>query len=107
VRLLLDECVPRPRKHQLSGHEVSTVVELGWSSRRNSELLTLMLSQAFEAFLTVDQNLEFQQNVAASGIAVIVLVARTNRLKELRPLAPAALDALTRIKPGELLRVGR
>jgi hypothetical protein len=44
-----------------------------------------MLSQAFEAFLTVDQNLEFQQNVATSGIAVIVLVASTNRLKELRP----------------------
>jgi hypothetical protein len=107
VRLLLDECLPRPLKHQLSGHEVSTVVELGWSSRRNGELLTLVLSQSFEVFLTVDQNLEFQQNVAASGIAVIVLVARTNRLKELRPRAPAAPDALTRIKPGELLRVGR
>jgi len=106
VRLLLDECVPRPLKRDLPGHDVSTVVELGWSSKRNSELLRLMLAQGFEGFLTVDQNLAFQQNVAASGVAVIVVVARTNRRKELQPLVPAILDALARAKPGQLVRVG-
>jgi len=106
VRLLLDECVPRPLKRELPGHDVSTVAELGWSSKRNSELLQLMLANRFAGFLTVDQNLQFQQNVGASGIAVVVLVARTNRLKELRPLAPAIRDALKRIKAGEVLRVG-
>ena len=106
MRLLLDECVPRPLKRDLPGHDVSTVVELGWSSKRNSELLRLMLAQGFEGFLTVDQNLAFQQNVAASGVAVIVVVARTNRRKELQPLVPAILDALARAKPGQLVRVG-
>jgi len=106
VRLLLDECVPRPLKRELAGHDVSTVVEQGWSSKRNSELLGLMLVEGFEAFLTVDQNLEFQQNVAASGIAVVVVAARTNRLKELRPYVPAILDALGRVKKGEVVRVG-
>jgi len=106
VRLLLDECVPRPLKRELTGHAVSTVVEQGWSSKRNSELLRLMLAEGFEAFLTVDQHLPFQQNVAASGVAVVVVLARTNRLKELRPLVPAILDALRRVKPGELIRVG-
>jgi hypothetical protein len=106
VRLLLDECVPRPLKRELTGHAVSTVIEQGWSSKRNSELLRLMLAEGFEAFLTVDQHLPFQQNVAASGVAVIVVLARTNRLKELRPLVPAILDALLRVNPGELIRVG-
>ena len=106
MRLLLDECVPRPLKRELPGHEVSTVGEQGWSGKRNSELLKLVLAQGFEGFLTVDQNLEFQQNVAASGIAVVVVVARTNRLKELRPLAPAILDALSRVRKGEVARVG-
>ncbi len=91
MRLLLDECVPRPLKRELTGHAVSTVVEQGWSSKRNSELLRLMLAEGFEAFLTVDQHLPFQQNVAASGVAVVVVLARTNRLKELRPLVPAIL----------------
>lgn len=103
--MLLDECVPRRLKREFPGHEVNTVVEMGWGSKRNSELLALMLAGGFNAFVTVDQNLEFQQNVRASGIAVVVIAARSNRLKELRPLAPAALEALGRIKPGELIRV--
>ena len=105
MRLLLDECVPRKFKQELPGHEVSTAREMGWSGKRNGELLVLMLERGFDVFVTADQNVEFQQNVKASGIAVIVLSARTNRLKELRPLAPEVLRVLSAIKPGELERV--
>src|SRR3989442_12221184 len=96
----------RPLKRELTGHDVSTVVERGWSSKRNSELLRLMLAEGFEAFLTVDQNLPFQQNAVASGVAVVVGVARNNRLKELRRLVPAILAALRRLNPGESVRFG-
>ena len=58
-------------------------------------MLALMRERRFGAFVTVDQNVEFQQNVKASGIAVIVLAARTDRLKELRPLAPEVLRVLS------------
>jgi len=105
MRVLLDECVPRPLKREFPRHDVTTVVEMGWGSKRNSELLALMLTGDFNAFVTVDQNLEFQQNIRASGIAVVVIQARSNRLKELRPLAPAVAEALARIKAGELIRV--
>ena len=66
MRLLLDECVPRPLKHDLIGHDVSHVNDMGWSSKRNGELLRLMAAERFDAFLTVDQSLEFQQNIRAS-----------------------------------------
>ena len=89
MRLLLDECVPRPLRHDLVGHDVHHVVDMGWSSKRNGELLRLMLAERFEALLTVDQNLQFQQNVRASGIGVVVVVARTNRLKEPTTTRPA------------------
>jgi predicted nuclease of predicted toxin-antitoxin system len=105
MRLLLDECVPKRLRRELPGHEISTVVEMGWSGKRNGELLKLMVTNGFVGFLTVDKNLEFQQNVRASGLGVVVLVARTNRMKELRPLAPAILSALDHLKPGELVRV--
>jgi hypothetical protein len=59
-----------------------------------------------EAFLTVDRNLQFQQNLQRSRIAVVVVVARTNRLAELRPLVPAIPGALDRIRPGEVIEVG-
>ena len=103
---MLDECVPRPLKRDLVGHDVWTVAEMGWSSKRNGELLKLMLAERFAALLTVDQNLEFQQNVRQSGIAVVVVASRANRLKELRPLVPQILKALARVSAGELIRVG-
>ena len=49
MRLLLDECVPRPLLRDLTGHDAHHVVDMGWSSRRNSELLELMLAERFEA----------------------------------------------------------
>lgn len=78
---------------------------IGWSSKRNGELLQLMLAEKFEILLTVDQKLEFQQNVRTSGLGVVVVIVRRNRLKELRPLAPAMLKAIARVQPGELIRV--
>jgi hypothetical protein len=84
VRLLLDECVPRPIKRELTGHDVHHVVDMGWSSKRNGELLRLMVDARFDALLTVDQNLEFQQNLRAAGVGVVLVIARTNRVKELR-----------------------
>src|SRR5881409_3238457 len=106
MRLLLDECVPRPLKRDLVGHQVSTVAEMGWSSKRNSELLGLVREHRFDAFLTVDQNLSFPQNLQAAGVAVLVVIARTNRVKELRPLVPTILQALGTLKPGTVVQVG-
>ena len=106
MRLLLDECVPRPLKHDLVGHEVQHVVDMGWSSKRNGELLMLMVAERFDALLTVDQNLEFQQKLAGLNIGVVVVRARTNRLKEPRPLVPRILDALSHPKTNEVVHVG-
>ena len=106
MRLLLDECVPRPLLRDLTNHDAHHVVDMGWSSKRNGELLKLMVAERFETLLTVDQSLPFQQNLRAFGIGVVLVVARTNRVKELRPLVPQILDALGRVKTGELVKVG-
>lgn len=82
------------------------VVDMGWSSKRNGELLRLMLAEGFEALLTVDQNLEFRQNLRASEIGVVLVIARTNRLKELRSLVPAMLNAIAAVTPGGIFKVG-
>jgi hypothetical protein len=88
MRLLIDECVPRPLLRDLTSHDAHHVVDMGWSSKRNGELLKLMVEEGFETLLTVDQSLPFLQNVRASGISVVLVLAKTNRAKELRPLMP-------------------
>jgi hypothetical protein len=62
MRLLLDECVPKRLKRELVGHEVKTVQELGWAGTKNGGLLKLADGQ-FDALLTVDQGIEYQQNL--------------------------------------------
>jgi len=105
MRVLLDECVPRPLRWELTGHAVSTVAEMGWKGIENGELLALIRGAEFEAFVTVDQNLAYQQNLRSLGVGVVVLVARTNKLQDLQPLVPSLRKALGRLKPGELIRI--
>lgn len=64
MRLLLDESLPRGLKRHLSAHDVATVPEQGWAGKSNGELLRLA-EEEFDAFLTADQNVEFQQNLRA------------------------------------------
>ena len=105
MRVLLDEQLPRQLARHLSGHDVRTVVQSGWSSLGNGELLRKAATE-FDALLTADQNIEFQQNLKALPIAVVVLIAASNRLESLTPLVPGILSTLETIKPKTLVRVG-
>jgi hypothetical protein len=80
---------------------------MGWSGRKNGELLQLAASHGFDVLLTVDQNLSHQQSLRGVEIAVVVLFAQTNRLADLIGLMPSVRDALGRLQPGELVEVGR
>jgi hypothetical protein len=105
MRVLLDHCVPRTLRRSLTGHDVHTAYAMGWADKTNGELLALMAGQGFEALLTVDQNLRYQQNLSMLGVAVIVLVAASNRLADLLPLVPAVKAALTSTKPGDVVEI--
>jgi hypothetical protein len=106
MRILLDECVPRPLKRELADYEIRTVVEMGWSGKKNGELLRLMNQGGFTILLTTDQNLQYQQNLEQAGVAVVVLVARSNRLPDLVPLISDVRSVLSTITPGEVIEVG-
>jgi len=105
VRVLLDEQLPRHLARELTGHQVRTVQEQGWAGLKNGELLQRAADAGFEVFVTADRNLEFQQNLARSRLGVVVLVAPSIALEDLRPLVPAALLAIARVRAGEVVRV--
>src|SRR5882757_3565358 len=104
MRVLLDECVPRALRNELHGHEVKTVAEAGWAGVRNGELLQLAARQ-FDLFLTIDRNLEYQQNFASLTLAVIVVHAASNDVAVLRPLMSAVLAAIPETKPGMVTHI--
>src|ERR1700732_3913666 len=104
MRVLLDECVPRALRQELLGHEVVTVAEAGWAGVQNGELLQLAAKE-FDLLLTVDRNLEYQQNFAGLALAVIVIRAPSNDVTVLRPLMPAVLAAIPAAKPGMVTHI--
>lgn len=105
MKVLLDECVTRKLKPDFQGHEVYTVEEAGMKGFKNRELL-LLASGKYDVFVTVDQNLPYQQNIQSLNISVLILAAKKNTYRALRPLMPEALEALRRITPGEVLVIG-
>jgi hypothetical protein len=105
MRILLDECVPRPLKRQLTAYEVSTVTEMGWAGTKNGELLKRMQQAQFTILLTTDQNLRYQQNLEQAGVAVVVMVAPSNRIPDLIPLIPQVCEVLATIAPGQVIEV--
>lgn len=87
MRVLLDHCVPRRLRRLLVGHEVRTAFEQGWSALGNGTLLARAAEQ-FDVFVTVDHNVQYQQNLKALPLPVIMLVVQDNRFETLAPLAP-------------------
>jgi hypothetical protein len=98
MRLLLDESIPSRPRQSLTEYSVRTVVEAGWSGVKNGKLLALAAAE-FDAFVTVDKNLPFQQNLATLPIALVVLDSVSNELSALLPLVPALLRELASLKP--------
>ena len=88
MKILLDECVTKHLKPHLIGHEVSTVREMGWSGVKNGKLMTLCVENGFEILLTIDKNLQHQQNLDKYSITIVILNSYTSKVEELIEFLP-------------------
>ncbi len=106
MRLLLDECVPRKLKSLFTagGHDCETAREAGFDGKTNGELLALA-EPLFDALITIDRNIRYQQNLTGRRIAILVLCAQSNDISDLVPLVPGALATLGALKPGHVIEV--
>lgn len=105
MKLLLDECVDGRLRHLLPGHDCQTARHAGLVGLQNGLLLDAAEFAGFDVLITVDQNIPEQQNLSARRLAILILEGPTNRLRDLAPLVPASLAALTTIRPGQVVRV--
>ena len=81
------------------------VQTMGWAGTSNGALLRVA-APTFDVLLTVDQGIEFQQDLSGLPIAVVILVAASNDVDDVRPLVPELIEVLRAIQPGQLVRVG-
>lgn len=86
MRILIDENLPKKLKLDFKEHEIFTVRDKGWNSKKNGELLSLMVENGFNVLITFDKNLEHQQNFSIFPITLIVLIAENNTYEMISPL---------------------
>jgi hypothetical protein len=103
VRILFDQGTPAPLREFLSGHEVTTTYEAGWSDLQNGDLLRAAEAAGFEVITTTDQNLRYQQNLSERRLAIVVL--HTTSWPIIRPHAASVADAVSQLGPGSYVEL--
>jgi hypothetical protein len=105
MKLLLDENLPHQLRHEVPGHDCSTVAYMGWSGIESGELLREAANAGIDAVLTKDANVQYEQNLVNLPVAVMILHAVTNDIDDIRPLVPALFAALTNLPPKQVTHV--
>jgi predicted nuclease of predicted toxin-antitoxin system len=98
MRLLFDQGAPVPLRTHLPTHTVETAYERGWAGLSNGELISRAEAEGFDALVTTDQNLRYQQNLAGRKIGVVVLM--TTSWPRIRADIARVVDALDHLRPG-------
>lgn len=106
MKLLLDENLPHRLRPLLVGHEVFTVAYMKWNGIENGVLLELAGANGFDALLTKDNGMPYEQNVQTLPCALVVLEAPSNALDDIRPLVPGLLETLHTLAPRSMVRIG-
>ena len=89
MKILLDECVTKHIKPYLSDYEIYTVREMEWSGIKNGKLMQLCVEHSFDILLTIDKNLQYQQNLDRYPVVIVVLNSFTSKVDDLVVLLPS------------------
>jgi predicted nuclease of predicted toxin-antitoxin system len=84
MKILIDECLPTELKGTLTamGHECQTARQSGFGSKKNGELLSIAEGR-WDVLLTSDRNIRYQQNMTGRNVSIVILRAKSNRMKDL------------------------
>ena len=104
MRVLLDECVNPRVRETFPNHQIQTVKTMGWTGIANGKLMALA-QQSFDVFVTVDQNLEYRQNLPTLKLGLIVVAVPDNNIKYFRPIFPGLLKAVESVHLGQVIHI--
>jgi hypothetical protein len=102
-RLLLDANMPHGLRPLLSAHDVETAYHMGWGRLTNGHLLAAAEAGGFDAFITADRNIRYQQNLAGRQISIIEL--STSHWETIRDKITSLVEAIQSSTPGSYLTI--
>jgi hypothetical protein len=87
----------------LPNHIVETAHEKGWSNLKNGDLLAHAEADGFDALITTDQNLRYQQNLMRWKIGVVVLL--TTNWPRIRNHVDIVVQGIEGLKAGSYIEI--
>ena len=104
-RVLLDENIDRKLKRSFDlSYEVVTVPERGWSGKKNGELLRAAELE-FDVLITLDRNLQHQQNLPKYALAVVLILSKSSRRADIEPAMAEVNRTVAEAKAGTLVAI--
>lgn len=105
MRVLLDACVPARLRHELAHVGTIESARFAGLSKLSNGALLAAISGRYDALVTADKSMRFEQNMDGRSFAVVVIVSVDNDLAQLQPIMPAVAAALATIRPGDVIEV--
>jgi hypothetical protein len=102
MRILFDQGTPVPLRDHLTGHDIETAFELGWSTLENGALLAAA-EDSFELLITTDQKLRYQQNLAGRKLGILILM--TTSWPRIQKSIPEILKAIDGLSSGQFVEI--
>lgn len=106
MKLLLDENLPHRLRFHLLPHDCFTVAFMGWGGLKNGVLLSAAAQAGFDAIVTNDRGIEYQQNAALLPVSIVILLTPDNQMPTIRALVPELMKALDALLPRTIVTIG-
>lgn len=105
MKILLDENIDVNFAAELNSHDIYTVNQMGWASKKNGELMQFASDSGFNYFITLDKNIQYQQNLSKYSFSVILLLANNSKLDTLKEMKDKILESISKKNSEKLIRI--
>lgn len=105
MKVLLDQNVNSRFALLLPDHEVISAYKMGWAELKNGDLISSAEAFEFDAIITADKNLQYQQNITGRRISILILKSRYLTWPHISPLGPKVSAVLQDLTPGLFLTI--
>ena len=105
MKIVVDECLPKRVIHFFDRDSAYTVPQIGLSGTKDRELLEELDRREIDVFITIDGNIEYQQQFKHREFGTVVILSVSNRFDDLLHLKEQIVKAVHSVVRGEIIHI--
>ncbi|RUM69577.1 MAG: hypothetical protein DSZ09_00995 [Sulfurovum sp.] len=105
MKIVIDECLPKRMTQFFKKDSAYTVPQIGLNGSKDTELLEELDKRGIDVFVTIDGNIEYQQQFINRTFGTVVIISVSNRFNDLLHLKDKILEAVDSVSHGKIEHV--